>query len=129
VLAGDDVAATAADLVLVGTGSEVHLCVDAARTLRDVDGLAVRVVSMPSWDLFAEQEEAYRDEVLPVEVPTLAVEAGASFGWDRWADDVVALDRFGESAPGAVVMARLGFTADAVVDRARQLLDDLSPDD
>ncbi|MGD9798888.1 MAG: transketolase [Acidimicrobiia bacterium] len=119
----------ACDLVLIGTGSEVHLCVDAARVLREVDGLSVRVVSMPSWDLFAGQTESYRDDVLPVEVPTLAVEAGASFGWDRWADDVVALDRFGESAPGGVALARLGFTADAVVDRARQLLDDLAPDE
>jgi transketolase len=129
VLVGHDIRADDADLVLIGTGSEVHLCVEAAQTLRDVDGLAVRVVSMPSWDLFAQQDETYRDEVVPVEVPTLAVEAGASFGWDRWADDVIALDRFGTSAPGSVAMAQLGFTVDAVVDRARQLLDDLSPDD
>jgi transketolase len=129
VLEGAGAGAGDLDLVLVGTGSEVHLCVEAARTLREVDGLEVRVVSMPSWDLFAEQTEAYRDAVLPVEAPTLAVEAGSSLGWDRWADDVVALDRFGLSAPGPVVMERLGFTAAAVVDRARQLLDDLAPDD
>jgi transketolase len=113
------------DLVLVGTGSEVHVCVDAARILRDTDGLSVSVVSMPSWDLFAEQTDEYREEVLPVEVPTLAVEAGASLGWDRWADDVVALDRFGASAPGAVALERLGFNPANVAERARQLLDDL----
>jgi transketolase len=129
VLEGSEIEAADADLVLIGTGSEVHLCVEAARTLRQVDGLGVRVVSMPSWDLFGEQDEAYRDEVLPVEVPTLAVEAAASFGWDRWADDVIALDHFGASAPGPVAMTKLGFTAEAIVNRARQLLDDLSPDD
>jgi transketolase len=117
------------DLILMGTGSEVHLCVDAARVLREVDGLDVWVVSMPSWDLFAAQSEAYRDSVLPVEVPTLAVEAASSFGWDRWADDVVSLDHFGVSAPGGVAMVRLGFSPEAVVDRARQLLDDLAPED
>jgi transketolase len=120
--------AGAPDLVLVGTGSEVHVCTAAAELLRRADGLDVRVVSMPSWDLFAEQDEAYRDEVLPVEVPTLAVEAAASLGWDRWADDVVAIDRFGASAPGGVVLAELGFTPEHVADRARQLLDDLSED-
>jgi transketolase len=113
------------DLVLIGTGSEVHVCVEAAGLL---DGLAVRVVSMPSWDLFAEQDEAYQDSVLPAEAPTLAVEAAASLGWDRWADDVVALDRFGESAPGAEALEKLGFNPQNVAARARSLLDDLSED-
>jgi transketolase len=113
------------DLVLIGTGSEVHVCVEAAGLL---DGLAVRVVSMPSWDLFAEQDEAYQDAVLPAEAPTLAVEAAASLGWDRWADDVVALDRFGESAPGAEALEKLGFNPQNVAARARALLDDLSED-
>jgi transketolase len=109
------------DLVLIGTGSEVHLCVDAREQL-EADGLAVRVVSMPSWELFAEQPDEYRDEVLPPGVPTLAVEAGASLGWDRYADDVVAIDRFGASAPGSVVLAELGYTPENVVARARALL-------
>ena len=112
------------DLVLIGTGSEVHICVAAAALLRD-EGFTVRVVSMPSWDLFEEQDETYRDEVLPVEVPTLAVEAGSSLGWDRWADDVVALDRFGASAPGGEALAKLGFTPENVADRAKELLADL----
>jgi transketolase len=113
------------DLVLIGTGSEVSVCVEAARLLTSTDDVAVRVVSMPSWDLFAEQSEDYQDGVLPPEVPTLAVEAAASLGWDRWADDVVALDRFGVSAPGAEALARLGYTPENVAERARQLLDEL----
>jgi transketolase len=109
------------ELVLIGTGSEVHLCVDAREQLES-DGLAVRVVSMPSWELFAEQPDEYRDQVLPPGVPTLAVEAGASLGWDRYADDVIAIDRFGASAPGSVVLAELGYTPENVVARARALL-------
>jgi transketolase len=112
------------DLVLIGTGSEVAVCVDAAAQLADA-GLRTRVVSMPSWDLFAAQPETYQDSVLPPEVPTLAVEAGASLGWDRWADDCVSLDRYGASAPGAVALANLGFTPDNVAERARQLVRDL----
>jgi transketolase len=113
------------DLVLIGTGSEVHTCLEAVSLL---DDLQVRVVSMPSWDLFAAQGEDYQDAVLPPDAPTLAVEAGASLGWDRWADDVVALDRFGESAPGAQALERLGFNPANVADRARALLDDLAED-
>ena len=109
------------DLVLIGTGSEVHLCVEAAKLL----DVATRVVSMPSWELFEEQGEDYQDAVLPPEVPTLAVEAGVSLGWERWADDVVALDRFGASAPWKVVYERLGYTAENVAERARELLEDL----
>jgi transketolase len=113
------------DLVLIGTGSEVAVALGAADLLTD---LQVRVVSMPSWDLFAEQTEEYQEAVLPAEAPTLAVEAAASLGWDRWADDVVALDRFGESAPGAEALEKLGFNPQNVADRARSLLDDLRED-
>jgi transketolase len=109
------------DLVLIGTGSEVHLCV-AAREQLEADELSVRVVSMPSWELFAEQADSYRDATLPPGVPTLAVEAGVSLGWDRYADDVVAIDHFGASAPGSVVLAEFGYTPDNVVARARALL-------
>jgi transketolase len=112
------------DLVLIGTGSEVAVCVEAAAQLAE-GGMRTRVVSMPSWELFAAQPDAYQDSVLPPEVPTLAVEAGASLGWDRWADDSVSLDRFGASAPGAVALANLGFTPDNVAERARQLVHDL----
>jgi transketolase len=111
-------------IVLLGTGSEVAVCLGAAELLA-ADGLAARVVSMPSWDLFADQGADYQDDVLPPELPTLAVEAGASLGWERWADDSVSLDRFGASAPGAVALAKLGYTPENVADRARQLVDEL----
>jgi transketolase len=108
------------DLVLIGTGSEVSLCVAACELLGDV---SVRVVSMPSWELFADQADDYRTSVLPPDVPTLAVEAGATFGWERYADDVVGIDRFGASAPGARVFQELGFTPENVAARARALLE------
>ncbi len=115
------------EVVLVGTGSEVAVCVDALPLLAEA-GVAARVVSMPSWDLFATQGDDYQSAVLPPEVPTLAVEAGADFGWDRWADDSVSIDRFGASAPGNEVLTNLGFTPENVAERARQLVNDLRED-
>jgi transketolase len=109
------------DLVLVATGSEVHLAV-AARELLARDGISARVVSMPSWELFEAQPAPYREEVLPVRKRRLAVEAGRGLGWCAWADDVVSLERFGASAPGDVVLRELGFTAENVADWARRLL-------
>ena len=109
------------DVVLVGTGSEVSVCVAAAGLLA-ADGHSPRVVSMPCWELFDVQDDAYRASVLPPGVPTLAVEAGASLGWARYADDSVSIDRFGASAPGPVVLEHLGFTPRHVADRARALL-------
>ncbi|HEX9504706.1 MAG TPA: transketolase, partial [Acidimicrobiia bacterium] len=111
------------DLVLIGTGSEVAVCV-AARELLIAEGCLVRVVSMPSWDLFEAQPEEYREFLLPEEVPTLAVEAASSFGWERYADDVVGIDHFGASAPGERVLAEFGFTPEYVADRARALIND-----
>jgi transketolase len=115
------------DVVLVGTGSEVSVCVEAAKAL-DRQGVVARVVSMPSWDLFQLQPDDYQDAVLGWGAPVLSVEAGASFGWARWADDSVAIDHFGASAPGAAVLAEFGFTPDIVADRARRLVD-LSEED
>ncbi|HVE94315.1 MAG TPA: transketolase [Acidimicrobiales bacterium] len=112
-----------ADITLVGTGSEVTLCIAAATVLSE-RGTKARVVSMPSWDLFAAQTEEYRSYVIDPDTPTLAVEAAASFGWERWADDVVAIDRFGASGPGDEVMASLGFTPDNVAARAAALLEE-----
>ena len=128
-LAADGVAAGAyvlssdanPELVLVGTGSEVWLCVDAAVRLR-ASGLAVQVVSMPCWEFFNARELDDQADILPPGVPTLAVEAGVSFGWDRYADDVVAIDRFGASAPGDVALREFGFTVDNVVERALALM-------
>ena len=110
-----------ADVVLIGTGSEVSLCL-AARELLAKEGVAARVVSMPSWELFREQPAAYREEVLPPSRPRLAVEAASSLGWREWAEATVTLDRFGASAPGPVVLEKLGFTAELVAAKARELL-------
>jgi transketolase len=115
----------APDVILIGTGSEVQLALGAAELL-EADGVSARVVSMPSWELFAEQDESYREEVLPPTVPArVAVEAGSTQGWCRWVGDagtVVGLDRFGASAPGPVVLERLGFTAERVAREAVALV-------
>ena len=113
------------DVVLVATGSEVSLCVEAAATLAAA-GTSVRVVSMPCWELFEARPQGERDTVLPPGVPTLAVEAGVSFGWDRYADATVTIDHFGASAPGDVALREFGFTPEHVVERARTLLGDRS---
>jgi transketolase len=118
VLEGDD---TSPDVVLIGTGSEVSVCV-AAREQLVAHGVNARVVSMPSWDCFESQDDAYRFDVLPPDIPTLAVEAGVRFGWERYADDTVTIDRFGASAPGDVVMRELGITPEHAVERALALL-------
>jgi transketolase len=110
-----------ADVVLIGTGSEVAVALDAADILAE-SGVAARVVSMPSWDLFEAQADAYRDEVLPPGVPRVSVEAGSTFGWSRWADASVGIDRFGASAPGATVLAELGITPQHVAEAAREHL-------
>ena len=77
---------------------------------------------MPSWELFQEQTATYQEEVFPSQIPVVGVEAGISFGWDRWADATVTIDEFGASAPGNEVMERFGFTASAVEMTARSLL-------
>ncbi len=113
------------NIVLIGTGSEVQLCLGAATLLADA-GVAAQVVSLPCWEWFEEQDEGYRAEVLPPGVPALSVEAGSTFGWSRYADASVGLDRFGASAPGAVAMERFGFTVDHVAERAQVLLNNAS---
>ncbi len=120
-----DTAHGAPDVVLIATGSEVWVCVEAAQLLAK-DGIGARVVSMPCWELFEEAEPEYIEAVLPVESPILAVEAGVTFGWERWADDVIGIERFGESAPGDEVLARFGFTPEHVAQRARDLIEALT---
>jgi transketolase len=113
----------AVEIVLLGTGSEVQHCVAAAATLGEgPEAIAARVVSLPCWEWFEAQGEAYRDEVLPPGVPVLSIEAGSTFGWERYADDSIGIDHFGASAPAAVAMEQFGFTAAHVVERARALL-------
>jgi transketolase len=109
-------------IVLVGTGSEVQHCVGAARTLA-ASGIEARVVSLPCWEWFGEQPDEYRASVLPPGVPVLSMEAGATLGWERYADDSIGIDHFGASAPVDVVMEQFGFTATHMVERARALLD------
>jgi transketolase len=111
-------------LVLLATGSEVWVALEAARALAEEE--RVRVVSMPCWELFQTQPAEYRDAVLPPAVEArLSVEAGVSLGWERWVGargDTVSLERFGASAPGTTVLEKLGFTPDNVAMRARVLL-------
>jgi transketolase len=111
-------------VVIIGTGAEVWPAIDAAKLLA-ADGIAARVVSLPSWKLFDEQSAEYKVSVLPVGVPRLAVEAGATLGWWKYVGldgDVIGLDRFGASAPGPKVLAELGFTAENVAARAKKLV-------
>jgi len=112
------------DLLLLATGSEVHVALEAGRRLAG-QGASVRVVSMPCWELFEAQPSEYRDEVLPPDAKArLSVEAGVALGWSRWVGDEgdsISIERFGASAPGATVLEKLGFTADAVVERALAL--------
>ena len=112
-------------LILIGTGSEVSLVLEAHEKLQ-AENIPTRVVSIPCWELFEEQSQEYRDEVLPPSITArLAVEAGVRQGWDRYvgtAGDVICLDRFGASAPGDIALRELGFNVDNVLKRARSLL-------
>ena len=118
-------AATDPKLILIGTGSEVSLVLEAREKLQ-AEGVPTRVVSMPCLELFEAESKEYRDEVLPPSIKArLAVEAGVRQGWDRYvgeAGDVVCLDRFGASAPGDVALKNLGFNVDNVLEHARALL-------
>jgi transketolase len=107
--------------VLVGTGSEVSLCVQAATQLEQ-SGIASQVVSMPSWDRFETMSKDFKSTILPRGVPVLSVEAGSTFGWAKYADQSIGIDRFGASAPGNVVMQKLGLNVQHVVDCALELI-------
>ena len=111
-------------VILIGTGSEVWPAVEAAKLL-GAEGIAARVVSFPSWKIFEEQTAEYKASVLLAGVPKLAVEAGATLGWWKYVGldgDVVGLDRFGASAPGPIVLEKLGFGAESVAARAKALV-------
>jgi transketolase len=113
------------EVILIATGSEVHLALEAKAMLQE-EGIKARVVSMPSWELFAQQPPSYRDSVLPPECRArLAIEAGSPVGWHRWVGhngDVIAVDRFGASAPGETVYREYGFTNENVLAKVRRLL-------
>merc|ERR1712056_150908 len=91
------------ELILVAAGSEVSLCVDAAK---EMSGKKVRVVSMPSWELFRAQPDSYKDALLPKDVPKMSVEAAVTMGWQEWADAFVGINVFGASAPGGACAER-----------------------
>jgi len=114
-----------AEAILISSGSEVHLALEAYEKLL-AEGLRVRVVSMPSWELFERQPEAYREQVLPSDIPVrISVEAGSTFGWHRYVGPrgaLIGIDRFGASAPGKVVLEKFGFTAENIVNRVKVLL-------
>ncbi len=107
-------------VVLAATGSEVALCTQAAEQLA-ATGIAAQVVSMPSWDRFDEQSDDFKAGVFPTGVPVLSVEAGVTFGWAKYADASIGIDRFGASAPGGLVLDKLGINVDNVVAQATAL--------
>jgi transketolase len=120
----DSPAGTRSDIILIATGSEVHLALEARDRLAS-EGVQARVVSLPSTDLFSMQSENYRNKVLPPGVPLLAIEAGASLGWRPYVGPqiaVIGVDTFGASAPGPVVMQHYGFTLENVCKQAHSLL-------
>jgi transketolase len=121
-----DAGTTAAQVILIATGAEVDATLAAGRALAE-QGTAVRVVSMPCIELFEAQPQEYREQVLPRAVRArLAVEPGATLGWWKWVGsdgDVLGIDHFGASAPGATVLREFGFTAENIAARARVLLD------
>lgn len=114
-------------VVLIGTGSEVQIAYDAAKQLA-AEGIGVRVVSLPSWELFQAQPADYQAAVLPPDLPKVAIEAAATFGWERWVGNdprrgvVIGIDRFGASAPYQRIYKEFGLTVERVVDVAKQLI-------
>jgi len=121
VLADDD----SPDGLLVATGSEVWVALEA-RALLAERGLRVRVVSMPSWELFAAQSASYRDEVLPPGLPKVSLEAASTFGWSRWVDRSIGIDGFGASGPGGEVLAHFGIAPEPVAEQVAAALAELA---
>jgi transketolase len=113
------------DVILIGSGSEVALCMKAQEKLKGY-GVKARVVSLPSWYLFEKQDESYRESILPKSIKKrVTVEAGSRYGWERWAGDegtMIGIDHYGASAPGAEIMKNFGFTAEHVTAAALRLL-------
>jgi transketolase len=106
------------EAIIIGTGSEVWVALEAAEQL----DVPVRVVSMPSWELFEQQDEDYKTSVLPIDLPTVSVEAGVRMGWERYADAIVSVDRFGASAPAERILEEFGITPANVAEHVRELL-------
>jgi transketolase len=115
------------ELILMASGSEVGMITEAGARLAS-EGINVRLVSFPSFELFEAQDQAYRDQVLPPDIPLrLSIEAAVAQGWDRWVGDkgdCISIERFGASAPFKTIFEHFGFTVDNVILRARQLIED-----
>ena len=115
-----------ADMLLIGTGSEVHICVEAAQILEKDHNVKASVVSMPSWELFERSPDSYRKRILPASVTKrLAVEAGISMGWHKYvgsAGRIIGIDKFGASAPGGTVLKEYGFSSENIVKNALELM-------
>jgi transketolase len=107
-------------VVLVGTGSEVGLCTQAAEQLKTI-GIKAQVVSMPSWDRYERSDKSQVAKIFPAGVPVISVEAGVTLGWHKYADHTIGIDRFGASAPGAVVLKELGISVEAIVNKVKSL--------
>ena len=111
-------------MVLIATGSEVEVACDTAAAL-EADGIGADVISMPCMELFAQQDEAYRADLLPGEVLKVSIEAGSTLGWERYTGTdglQIGLDRFGASAPAEDLFAKFGFTAEAIVPKIKTAL-------
>jgi transketolase len=114
-------ASAAPKVIIVATGSDVHIAI-GARSLLEGDGIPARVVSLPSWEIFEAQDLAYRQSVLPANVPTISIEAGVTSGWQRYADASIGLDCFGASAPPEALYEKYGITAKNLAHEAKRLL-------
>ena len=113
------------DIIFIGTGSEVSLALETQKKLSET-GISARVVSMPCWELFREQDETYKNKVLPADVKKIAVEAGASFGWKEWIGDngsVLSVNKFGSSATYQDNFKHYGFTVENLMKKVKEVLE------
>ena len=108
------------DLILIATGSEVSLAVEAKKELEKEN--SVRVVSLPSWELFEDQDKRYKEKILPKDVKKMSIEAGISQGWEKYSDKQISIEKFGASAPGNIVLENYGFNVDNVVKQSKNLI-------
>lgn len=110
------------DIILIATGSEVHLALEAYESLKDA--INIRIVSMPSWELFEEQSDEYRRNVIPEDIPKISIEAGVSMGWHKYVgseNNIIGIDHFGASAPAEVILKNFGFTKERVIQRIKEI--------
>ena len=119
--AGVIVSGSNAQCTLVATGSEVSVAVEAAKSLGD-QGINVNVVSMPSWEMFEAMSAAERETIIPGSVPSISIEAGCTMGWSKYTDTQIGIDRFGASAPGGEVLARLGISVENLINVTKKVL-------